>query len=299
MSEEGKRWTLRELMKTAIEYLSEKGFDEARLTVELLLSHTLNLQRIELYTNFDRPLTREEVQLFRSLFERRLRHEPVQYIVQSAFFMGLQLEVDSRVLIPRPETETLVEEALFLCKSYSHELHILDVGTGSGNIAISLAKYANNVRVTALDSSADALVVAYGNATRHGVLSKIHFVHADIFQPLPPEACHQYDMIISNPPYVPVDEWESLQPEVRRFEPRHAITDNADGLSFYKQLLTLSNSYLKPAGFFLVEIGFGQESRVSLLLQSLGFTDVRIVPDLQKIPRVVRAMKASQPFQPN
>lgn len=299
MREEGKRWTLRELMRTAIEYLGEKGFDEARLTVELLLAHALNLQRIELYINFDRPLTREEIERFRFLFERRLHHEPVQYIVRSAFFMGLQFEVDSRVLIPRPETETLVEETLLECKSHRENIHILDIGTGSGNIAISLAKYATNAFVTALDNSADALVVAQKNAQRHGVESKIRFVHADVFEPLSDFLTFQYDIIVSNPPYVSVDEWETLQPEIRHFEPRHAVTDNSDGLSFYKQLITVAETYLKPGGSLLLEVGFGQEKRVSLLLQSVGFTNVRTITDLQLIPRVVRATKAPQPFQPN
>lgn len=295
-----KLWTVRELMKTAIAYLAEKGYDEARLTVELLLAHVLNLQRIELYTNFERPLTKNELRLFRSLFVRRLRHEPLQYIVESAFFMGLQFEVDSRVLIPRPETETLVEEVLLECKNRSGEhLTILDVGTGSGNIAISVAKYAKNVSVTAIDKSADALDVARINALRHGVDKTIEFIKADVFEPLESILTNPYDCIVSNPPYVSMNEWEKLQPEIRKYEPREALTDNADGLSFYKQLISISRRLLKPGGLFIVEVGYGQSSRVELLLQSEGYESIRSISDLQRIPRVVRAMKPTVPYSSN
>jgi release factor glutamine methyltransferase len=299
IEESGKQWTLRELMRTAIDYLAEKGFDEARLTVELLLSHVLNLQRIELYTNFDRPISQKELTIFRTLFARRLKHEPVQYIVQSAFFMGLQFEVDSQVLIPRPETETLVEEVLLECKKrFPDPLRVLDVGTGSGNIAISVAKYAPNANVTAIDINPEALIVAHGNAQRHQVVSRIEFLQADIFQ-LKDELKYEYDVIVSNPPYVSVDEWETLQPEVRNFEPRHAITDDGNGFSFYKQLLILSDRLLKPDGLFAVEVGFGQSPHVELLLSSAGYIDITSVYDLQKIPRVIRARKPLQHFHSN
>ncbi|HOV99414.1 MAG: peptide chain release factor N(5)-glutamine methyltransferase [Bacteroidetes bacterium] len=299
IEESGKQWTLRELMRTAIDYLAEKGFDEARLTVELLLSHVLNLQRIELYTNFDRPISQKELIIFRTLFARRLKHEPVQYIVQSAFFMGLQFEVDSQVLIPRPETETLVEEVLLECKKrFPDPLRVLDVGTGSGNIAISVAKYAPNANVTAIDINPEALIVAHGNAQRHQVVSRIEFLQADIFQ-LKDELKYEYDVIVSNPPYVSVDEWETLQPEVRNFEPRHAITDDGNGFSFYKQLLILSDRLLKPDGLFAVEVGFGQSPHVELLLSSAGYIDITSVYDLQKIPRVIRARKPLQHFHSN
>ncbi|MCX7984268.1 MAG: peptide chain release factor N(5)-glutamine methyltransferase [Bacteroidetes bacterium] len=295
-----KVWTIRELMKTAIAYLREKGYDEARLTVELLLSHTLNLQRIELYTNFDRPLTHKELHRFRSLFIRRLQHEPLQYIVHSAFFMGLQFEVDGRVLIPRPETETLVEEVLMECKVHeSKMIKLLDVGTGSGNIAISIAKYAKNVIITALDKSIDALDVAQLNAHRHGVESKITFMQADIFNVLEHILTGEFDIIVSNPPYVSINEWEQLQPEVRRYEPRDALTDNADGLSFYKQLLVVANQYLKPQGLFIVEVGYNQASRVELLLRSAGYESVVSILDLQRIPRVVRGRKPQYPYPTN
>jgi len=299
IEESGKQWTLRELMRTAIDYLAKKGFDEARLTVELLLSHVLNLQRIELYTNFDRPISQKELIIFRTLFARRLKHEPVQYIVQSAFFMGLQFEVDSQVLIPRPETETLVEEVLLECKKrFPDPLRVLDVGTGSGNIAISVAKYAPNANVTAIDINPEALIVAHGNAQRHQVVSRIEFLQADIFQ-LKDELKYEYDVIVSNPPYVSVDEWETLQPEVRNFEPRHAITDDGNGFSFYKQLLILSDRLLKPDGLFAVEVGFGQSPHVELLLSSAGYIDITSVYDLQKIPRVIRARKPLQHFHSN
>ncbi len=298
--EMSKQWTVRDLMKTAIEYLREKGFDEARLTVELLLSYALHLQRIELYINYDRPVDAKELHYFRSLFERRLRHEPVQYIIQSAFFMGLQFDVDSRVLIPRPETETLVEEALFECKNRREEkLTVLDIGTGCGNIAISIAKYCTNTHITAVDKSPEAITVAKNNAQRHGVHDRIDFLEYDIFDTSFISQLSKYDLILSNPPYIPVDEWETLQAEVRRYEPKHALTDNGDGLSFYKQIVEIANTKLKAGGVLIVEVGYNQFSKVEFFFKTKGFYNISVIYDLQRIPRVVKATKPMHPISTN
>ncbi len=231
-------WTIRELMKSAIEHLQQKGFEDARLNVELLLAHALELQRIQLYLNFDKPLNVEELKRFRALFERRLKREPVQYIIGSANFMGLHFIVDSRVHIPRPETETLIEQVIFLCQRYPTDepIHILEVGTGSGNIAVSIAKFIKHAHITTIDISLEALAVAQQNARLHSVESRIKFSCIDIFNQTEELLRTQYDLLVSNPPYIPKDEWEQLQTEVRDFEPSSALTDGKDGFKFYHRM---------------------------------------------------------------
>ena len=198
-------WTVRELMKSAMEHLQRNGFEDARLNVELLLAHALDLQRIQLYLHFDRPLTSEELKQFRALYERRLKREPVQYIIGSTNFMGLHFTVDSRVLIPRPETETLIEQAILLCQRYPSDspIQVLEVGTGSGNIAVSLAKYIKNAHVTAIDISKDALNVAEENARMHSVDTQIQFLLIDVFDRVEDVFRKRFDLLVSNPPYVP------------------------------------------------------------------------------------------------
>jgi len=208
MPEEKTRvWTVRELMKSAMEHLHQKGFEDARLNVELLLAHALHLQRIQLYLHFDKPLTPEELKQFRTLFERRLKREPVQYIIGSTSFMGLHFAVDSRVLIPRPETETLIEQAILFRQRYPVDapIQILEVGTGSGNIAVSLAKYIKHAHVTAIDISQEALMVAEENARMHSVQSQIQFLLIDIFDRTEELFQKRFDLLVSNPPYVPKD----------------------------------------------------------------------------------------------
>jgi release factor glutamine methyltransferase len=282
-------WTIRSLMKFAIDHLQRRGFDEARLNVELLLSHALQCRRIELYTNFDKPLARGELKAFRSLYERRLNREPVQYIVGTASFMGMQFNVDSRVLIPRPETETLVEQVMLLCKRAEpvQSLAIIEVGTGSGNIAITLAKFIKQAKLWTIDVSGEALALARENAERHGVLDRIVFERMDAFEPVDQLLLRRFDMLVSNPPYVSADEWEELQQEVRRFEPRVAVSDWKDGYEFYRRLVELAPYLLRDQGTMLVEVGFGQADTVARLMKDAHFEQVEVIPDPQDIPRVV------------
>ena len=199
MADDLKRvWTIRELMKSAIDHLLKKGIDNARLTVELLLSHALNLQRIQLYINFDKPLSHDEVSTFRQFYERRLSGEPVQYIIGSTSFMGLQFKVDRRVFIPRPETESLLEQAIVFGREYGteKELEVFDIGTGSGNIAISIAKFLKHARITAIDVSASALEVARQNAELHSVETRIEFSQMDVFDLSEDIVQGKYDLIV-------------------------------------------------------------------------------------------------------
>jgi release factor glutamine methyltransferase len=282
-------WTVRELMKSAMELLQRKGFADARLTVELLLAHALDLQRIQLYLHFDKPLTPEELKQFRTLYERRLKREPVQYIIGSTSFMGLHFAVDSRVLIPRPETETLIEQTMLLCQHYSSDMpiHVLEVGTGSGNIAVSIAKYIKHAHVTAIDISKEALIVAEENARMNSVDSQIQFLLIDVFDRMEDAFQKKFDLIVSNPPYIPKDEWAQLQAEVRDFEPSVALTDGKDGFEFYHRLIGIIAELLKPGGGIMLEVGFNQAEKVARELKNAGMNQLQITNDLQGVPRVV------------
>lgn len=289
LQQDAQNWTIRDLMKFSINYLQRHGFDEARLTVELLLSHALKCQRIELYTNSEKPLSKEELKNFRGCFERRLSHEPVQYIVGMTSFMGLQFAVDPRVFIPRPETETLVEQVMMMCgrRESAGPISLLDVGTGSGNIAVSLAKLVREIQVTSIDVSLDALQVARRNAAAHGVQEKLTFETLDLFSPIETRFAASFDIVVSNPPYVSAEEWTQLEPEVREHEPEGAVSDRDDGYRFYHRLTQVSPKLLRADGCLVVEVGHGQAEEVKQLFGASGYSDLQVFTDLQGIPRVV------------
>jgi release factor glutamine methyltransferase len=296
LEEKTRVWTIRDLMLFAINHLQRRGFDEARLTVELLLAHALQCPRIQLYSNYDKPLTPEELKEFRHLYERRLNREPVQYIVGSTSFMGLSFQVDPRVLIPRPETETLVEQVMMLCRDVqgSQGCSILEAGTGSGNIAISVAKFIKGSKVWSIDVSEDALEVARANAERHGITDRVVFHHMDVFEPVDQLLLKRFDLFVSNPPYVSAAEWEGLPTEIRRFEPRVAVSDWKDGFEFARRFIELAPFVLRNEGYLLMEIGFGQADHVMQLMRDAGFSNVSAANDLEGTPRVVIATVASK-----
>lgn len=289
LQQETRIWTIRELMKVSIDLLQKKGFDEARLNVELLLAHALKCQRIQLYTGFDKPLTKQEMREFRTLFERRLNREPLQYIVGSAGFMGLQFRVDPRVLIPRPETETLVEQTMLLCNALSGRstISILEIGAGSGNIAVSLAKYVRQASVTSIDISPQAIEVAELNAKVHEVTDRVEFRVLDVYEPVDQILLRRFDLVVSNPPYASAEEWESLQLEVKKYEPRTATTDGRDGLDFFRRIIELAPYLLSDRGSVVFEVGYGQSDAVRRIMSDSGFFNIYVVPDLQNVPRVV------------
>lgn len=289
LKEKTRVWTVRDLMKFAISHLQRRGFEDARLNVELLLAHALGCQRITLYANFDKPVSAEELKKFRTLYERRLNREPVQYIIGSTSFMGLSFLVDPRVLIPRPETETLVEQVMLQCGNRDNRkpIPIVEIGAGSGNIAVSLAKYVRNATVTSIDNSPGALEVARHNASTHGVLEKITFEQMDAFEPVDQLLRRRFDILVSNPPYIPKDEWDQLQMEVRRFEPTGALTDGNDGFEFYRRILELAPYLLVDHGMVLLEVGDGQAEQVRQMMIRAGFARCTVVADLQNVPRIV------------
>lgn len=289
MTQETQVWSIRDLMKFSIDHLQRHGFDEARLTVELLLASALQRQRIELYTHFDQPLSKEELKAFRALFERRLHHEPVQYIVGSTSFMGLQFQVDARAFIPRPETETLVEQTMILCsqRPANDRVSILEIGTGSGNIAVSLAKLVRDMQVTTIDTNAAALELARANAASRGCAESILFQELSLFDELAEILPHPYDMLVSNPPYVSEEEWSHLAPEICKFEPKEAVTDSKDGYMFYRRIARIARDLVRKDGWVVVEVGQGQAENVRTIFSDGGIGKITVVPDLREIPRVV------------
>jgi release factor glutamine methyltransferase len=290
LKQETRVWTVKDLMKVCIDLLEKKGVQEARLNVELLLSHSLRVPRLHLYTNFDQPLTKSELRLFRELLERRLNREPVQYILGTTSFMGLRFDVDQRVLIPRPETETLVEQCLLACREIPGGITMLDIGTGCGNIVISLAKFSKGCEAVAIDSSAAALEVAGRNAEKNAVGEKITFHQMDVFEPIDQLLLRRFDLVVSNPPYIPQAEFETLPMEIQRFEPRTALVAGKDGLDFYRRIIDIAPYLVADGGRLLLEAGFGQHAGIQEIMESAGFKEISVTPDLQGIPRVLSAI---------
>lgn len=283
-----KDWTILSLINWATTYLQERGFDEARLNVELLLAGVLQIERIGLYTNFDRPLNEAELSGFKALFKRRLEHEPVQYILGETEFMGLPFWVSSAALIPRPETELLVERAVELLKqSHISNPAVLDIGTGSGNVAVATAALMPGAMVTSIDCSVQALELAAKNAERNGI-QNVSFLSADVMHEFLLGV--RFDVIVSNPPYVSLREYETLQPEVRTFEPRLAVTDEGDGYRFLERIINVAPEKLSSDGVLLCEIAYNQAERIREMLS--GWNDVRCIKDYSGIDRIIEARKS-------
>ena len=252
-------WTVRTLLHWTTEFLSKKGIEAPSLEARLLLAHVLNCKPIDvLVRSFDEP-TDDERTKFRELIQRRVQGWPVAYLVGSKDFFLLRFEVTPAVLIPRPDTETLVQAALELLKTRP-TARVLDLGTGSGCIAVSLAYQCPGLSVEAVDVSPDALEVARRNAALHGVGGRVHFRLGDLFAPLPPDAT--FDLIASNPPYIAPSEIAELAPDVRDHEPRLALDGGPDGLAFYRRIAADAGKFLKPGGHLLLEIGYTQNNSV-------------------------------------
>ncbi len=276
--------TVLESIKLSTGYLEKKGIESPRINAELLLAHILKCKRLDLYLTFDRPLTDEEVAIYRSLLKRRGEFEPLQYIVGSVEFYGLPFYVNSSVLIPRQETEILVEEIIEQNKN-KQELKILDIGTGSGNIAISLAKNLSGSQVIGTDISKEALLIAEKNSALNCTEDQVKFIENDILKSFPEG--NGFDVIVSNPPYVSVNEFEKLRPELKVYEPRQALTDDADGLIYYREISTKARELLLPGGRLYFETGEGQSDAVKKILEENKYNYIRVKNDYLDIERVV------------
>ncbi len=283
-----KIWSILDLITWGTEYLNDKKIDDARLNIELMLAQVLRLQRIQLYTSFDKPLTEEELSVFKELLKRRLTGEPLHYILGETEFMGLKFSVDKRVLIPRPETELLVEKSIGLIKERFAEglkISILDIGTGSGCIAVSLAKSVPQSNIVAIDNSIEALEIAKLNGERNGVAERIRFELIDIFNGLKPLSIGKYQCIVSNPPYISTKEFSEVSNGVRDFEPLSALTDGGDGLKFYPAIANAGNELLSDDGIIGVEHAYDQSESVQKIFADHGFILISIVKDYQGIKR--------------
>ena len=264
------------------------GLASPRLDAELLAAHAFAMSRIELYAHFDRPLSASELASYRDLVSRRLAGEPVAYLLGHKEFWSLDLLVDSRVLIPRPDSETLLEEALDRVAGSGAGLRIADVGTGSGALALALAKERPEAQVFATDISPDALAMARANAERLGLA--VSFLEGDLNQPLGPAG--RFDLIVANLPYIPSADIDGLAADVRS-EPRLALDGGADGLALMRRLVAAAPELLQPAGCLALEVGADQAGAVEELLRGAGLGDIRCRRDLAGIERVVSGVKGT------
>ena len=284
--------SLREALTRATDQLSAhpdlRG--TALLDAATLLMHTLGIDRPTLIAHPERTIDREQQAAYQRLIERRLRFEPIQYILGQTEFYGLTLRVTPAVLIPRPETELLVEAVVNLLPAHQ-PTRIADIGTGSGAIAIALAHALPLATLTALDLSPAALEVASKNATAHSLGARIRLLESDLLNAIANEA--PFDAIVSNPPYIPNVDESTLHPQVRDHEPALALYAGSDGLAIYQRLIPQARGLLKPNGLLALEIGYGQRDAIQTLLA--GWNDVRFVDDLQRIPRVALARKLEYP----
>jgi len=282
----GESWTPISLTRWSGAYLQEKGIENGRLDAELLLAHVLDVGRLELYLQFDRPIQVHELAAFKALLLRRVKREPLQYVVGTAFFRELELRSDARALVPRPETEILVEEVLRWVGGRVGPLVGLDVGTGTGAIALSLLKEGPFERFVATDPSVEALALARENAAALGLAEKIDVREGKLFEPV--GEGERFDLVVSNPPYVSEADRDGLQPEVREWEPAGALFAGPRGMDVLDPLARGAPRLLKPRGLLAVEVGDGQAREVSGIMEETGaFSRVWIRPDLTGRERIV------------
>jgi release factor glutamine methyltransferase len=292
--------TVLEAIQRSTDFLQKRGVESPRLQTELLLAHRLKIPRMKLYLNFDRVLTAEETDDFRELIKRRGQREPLQHITDSTSFCGFEITVNRHALVPRPETEILAElgwtflstlnstSTLEVGRAYPRAdlpITALDMGTGTGCIAIALAAKCPNAKISATDISTDALALAKGNAEKNSV--QIEFLQGDGFSAVPKET--RFDLIISNPPYIPSAEIETLEPEVRDFDPRTALDGGADGLDFYRMFAAQTKSFLKPDGKLMLEFGDGQAPAIREMFENEKWVVEAVKDDYSQRARILIA----------
>jgi release factor glutamine methyltransferase len=324
--------TVLEAIQKSAEFLAKKGVDSPRQQAELLLAHLLKMPRMKLYLNFERTLTAAETDALRDLVKRRGRREPLQHITGSTSFCGLEIAVNRHTLVPRPETELLAESGWKFLAGLAAESErqsptrreegeslahagpeagapiALDLGTGSGCLAIALATKCPSARIVATDISADALALAKQNAARHKVAERIEFIQGDGFAALHSEGrvprapnrqdenggsqsspLRKFDLIISNPPYIPSAEIATLQPEVRDFDPRAALDGGVDGLDFYRLMASEAMAFLKPGGRIMLELGDGQARAIRKIFEAEKWIVEAVMEDYSQRERILIA----------
>ncbi|HSL88163.1 MAG TPA: peptide chain release factor N(5)-glutamine methyltransferase [Ignavibacteriaceae bacterium] len=277
--------TVLEALKLSEEYLTKYNIDSSRLNAELLLADILNCKRLDLYLLYDKPLQESEIAKYRDYLKRRSSREPLQYIIGNVEFFGCKFFVDPSVLIPRPETELLVECAL---KKYlpKDEIRILDIGVGSGNIAVTLLKNLSLSSAVGIDINDDTLSVASKNAQENNVIERLELVKLNILKD-DHKTLGNFDMVISNPPYISLNDFQNLEPELKNYEPLLSLTDNSDGYLFYEKIISISSDLLNNNGRLFFELGKDQHTKVNKMMIEKGFSSINIVKDYSDIERVI------------
>lgn len=284
---EKKQWRVIDVIEWTTEYFKKHGISSPRLDAELLLGYVMNKERLQLYLDFEEVVPKEHLAKYRELVKKRSQRVPVSYLINRKEFLSLDFYVDENVLIPRPETEVLVETIL---QDKSDSRRLVDVGTGSGAIAISIAKTRTNWEIFAVDVSPEVIEIAMQNAQKHGVEENITFLQGNLFEPI--DSSLSFDWIVSNPPYIASDKFDDLMPEIREYEPRIALDGGEDGLDLIRSLIEGAPSFLVPEGKIAIEIGFDQGNAVRSLIESNpAYTECNIIQDYSGNERVVVASK--------
>ena len=286
-------WTIQKLLNWTTEYLTGKGVDAPRLSAELLLSNVLGLKRIELYTQYNRMVEQEHLARLRELVKRAGQHEPVAYLVGRAEFYSIEFEVTPDCLIPRPETELLVQRSIELLRLRAGPHQVCDLCTGCGVIAVAIAKNVPDAKVIATDLSEAALGVAAKNVRKYGLDDRVELLRGDLYEPLIPQLdMAPFDLIVCNPPYVSAAEYEKLEKNVKDYEPRTALYGGEDGLELYRRIAEQVGRFLDSDGALLLEIGHEQGSAVRALLEQTGlFEIIKVDKDLSSHDRIVMAQR--------
>ena len=284
-------WTISSLLNWTVNYFKTKGIESARLDAEILLADVLKQERIYLYVHFDEPMQKDELAKFREYVAKRAKHIPVAYIIGEREFMGLPFKVTSDTLIPRPDTEILVESAINNIDKEAN-IDIVDIGTGSGAIILSLLHNLPKANGYSVDISAKAVKVAEENSKSLNLADRCKFFVGDLFASFDDKKI-AFDVIVSNPPYIPLKDIAGLESDVKDYEPLSALTDNGDGLSYYKRLLSEGKIYLKDGGFIGLEVGIYQADIVGQIALDNGWKNIQIIKDYAGIDRVVLAWKRS------
>lgn len=286
-------WSIKRLLSWTTDYFLEKQVDSARLCAELLLSHVLGLERIQLYVNFDKTVAPGHLDTLRPLVKRAGAHEPLAYLIGRTEFYSLPLIIEPGVLIPRPETELLVEKAIDFLREHPGSRKVLDLCTGSGCIAVAIARNHADARVTAADKSSIALDTARQNIAMHSLNDRVGLLEGDLFGPIP--AGERFDLIVSNPPYVSEQEYEALEPNVKDYEPREALLAGTDGLDFYRRIIADIGNFLTNDGTLMLETGYRQAQEVKKLLDNTElFQHIRTYKDMSGHERVVTARRGTK-----
>jgi len=288
-------WTILALVQWTTAYFKSHRIDSPRSTAEILLAHALEISRIELYLKYDQPLNRAELARYKKMIRRRIRREPVAYIVGEKEFWSMPLTVTRHVLIPRPETECLVEQALddIPEQPVDRPFRILELGTGSGAIVCALSSQRPGHLYFALDISLEAITIARRNVIRHGLEPSVGFICGDLFSALEHYTA-RFDIIVSNPPYIASDEIDRLQPEIVRYEPRWALDGGPNGLVVLDRIIRTAPEYLRPDGVLILEIGHDQFKAVrAIATDDNGYDDISVKKDFSGFHRVVRMVRAT------